>query len=501
MAASMKTVLNLVLISVLVSFTSSLPRFLHGRPKHGLLGAPKLPQGSVLPPDMWLKQKLTHFNYADTRTWQQRYFVNDTFYKPNGPIFLMIGGEGTANPAWMLQGAWIEYAKKYHAICFLLEHRYYGKSHPTSDLSVDNLQFLSSEQALADLAYFIQYVKHKYNLLSKDQKLITFGGSYPGSLSAWFRVKYPHLVDGAVATSAPIFAQLNFKEYLQVVVSSLATTGPGCNKNIKMATDTITKMISTDTGRKSVEKMFNLCDPLDTSQYVDGSNLFSNLAGNFEGVVQYNKDNRAFEGAIGTNITIDTICGIMTDESNGSPIERYAKVNSLMLSTYSQKCLDNSYNKMIKGLQATAWNASASEGGRQWMYQTCTEFGFFQSSDLGDVQPFGNFFNLKFSIQQCMDVFGAKFNQELIQMGINRTNTNYGGYGMRATKIVFPNGSIDPWHFLGFTKDLSMESPAIYIQGTAHCANMYPATSDDLPQLVQARATIEKLIGTWLSPN
>lgn len=55
----------------------------------------------------------------------------------------------------------------------------------------------------------------------------------------------------------------------------------------------------------------------------------------------------------------------MTDESNGSPVERYAKVNSLMLSTYSQKCLDNSYNKMIKGLQATAWNSSASEGGNE----------------------------------------------------------------------------------------------------------------------------------------
>ena len=37
--------------------------------------------------------------------------------------------------------------------------------------------------------------------------------------------------------------------------------------------------------------------------------------------------------------------------------------------------------------------------------------------------------------------------------------------------------------------------------GTAHCANMYPASDDDLPQLVEARATIEKLIGTWLKSN
>lgn len=87
MAASLKTVSNLVLISVLVSFTSSLPRFLHGRPKHGLLGAPKLPQGSVLPPDMWLKQKLTHFNDADTRTWQQvSFFTTSTPPPPLSPF-------------------------------------------------------------------------------------------------------------------------------------------------------------------------------------------------------------------------------------------------------------------------------------------------------------------------------------------------------------------------------------------------------------------------------
>jgi pimeloyl-ACP methyl ester carboxylesterase len=63
-----------------------------------------------------------------------------------------------------------------------------------SDMSVENLQFLNSEQALADLAAFVQAMNIKFKLT--DCKWICFGGSYPGSLSAWFRLKFPHLVAG-----------------------------------------------------------------------------------------------------------------------------------------------------------------------------------------------------------------------------------------------------------------------------------------------------------------
>ena len=63
-----------------------------------------------------------------------------------------------------------------------------------SDTSVANLKYLSSEQALADLATFREAMVKQFSL-SKN-KWISFGGSYPGALSAWFRYKYPHLVYG-----------------------------------------------------------------------------------------------------------------------------------------------------------------------------------------------------------------------------------------------------------------------------------------------------------------
>ncbi|XP_053176096.1 thymus-specific serine protease [Scomber japonicus] len=442
--------------------------------------------------ELWFTQKLNHFDGADSRVWKQRYFVNDAFYKPGGPVFLMIGGEGPANPAWMESGTWLTYAEKLGALCLMLEHRFYGNSHPTVDLSTDSLRFLSSRQALADLAHFRTEIGEAKGL--SNRKWVAFGGSYPGSLAAWFRLKYPHLVHASVATSAPVHATVNFPEYLEVVWRSLASENAECPLLVKKASDTLVERLKDPKTYDNITKDFQLCSKLQIQTEMDSAYFLETLAGNFMDVVQYNEDNRGFEGVMGTNITIQVLCGVMADTSLGDPYARYAAVTRLMLETFSINCLDASFNSNLKAMTNTSWDGPAASGGRQWVYQTCTEFGFYQSTDSPN-QPFAGF-PLPYHVKQCMDYFNVSAEQ--LAEAIVQTNEYYGGYDIRSTRIVFPNGSIDPWHALGITQDITAYLPAVFIKGTAHCANMYPARPQDLPQLTLARDHVFLLLQQWL---
>ncbi|XP_035768122.1 thymus-specific serine protease [Neolamprologus brichardi] len=448
-------------------------------------------QGSLFE-EQWFTQKLDHFNGADTRVWKQRYFINEAFYRPGGPVFLMIGGEGPANPAWMEDGTWLTYAEKLGALCLMLEHRFYGKSHPTVDLSTDNLRFLSSRQALADLAHFRTMIAEARGLT--DRKWVAFGGSYPGSLAAWFRLKYPHLVHASVATSAPVYATVNFPEYLEVVWRSLASENTECPLLVKKASDDLVERLKDPRTYENITKDFNLCSKLQIQTDMDSAYFLETLAGNFMNVVQYNEDNRGFEGVTGTNITIKVLCSVMTDSSLGDPYARYAAVARLMMETTSMKCLDTSFSKYVSDMTNTSWDGPAPIAGRQWVYQTCAEFGFYQSTDSPN-QPFAGF-PLVYFLKQCTNFYNISAEQ--VAEAVTQTNEYYGAYDIRSSRIVFPNGSIDPWHALGVTQDISADLPAIFIKGTSHCANMYPARSDDPPQLTLARDHIFFLLQQWL---
>ncbi|XP_053314775.1 putative serine protease K12H4.7 [Spea bombifrons] len=453
---------------------------------------PAEPVDSV--PDCWFLQKLDHFNGADSRNWMQRFFVNDSFMQPGGPVFLMIGGEGPANPAWMKYGSWLTFAEKLGALCLMLEHRFYGLSHPTKDMSVENLRYLSSRQALADIAHF-QTVMTKQLKLG-DRKWVVFGGSYPGSLAAWYRLKYPHLAYAAVASSAPVNAVVNFPEYLEVVQNSLARNHSACPKAMKLASDSILELLQYKENYKKLTEDFRLCKLLQLQSDMDISFFLDSIAEYMMDIVQYNNDNREFEGVKGGNVTIQVVCDIMDNESLGAPYDQFVVVIQTILNALGQKCIDAQYKNFVQEMRDDSWEGPASQGGRQWVYQTCTEFGFFQSTD-SDSQPFSGF-PLSYHIQQCSDIYGSAFNLSTVTDAVQQTNEYYGGFGIKSSRIIFPNGLIDPWHALGINSNLSSDCFAIQMEDAAHCADMYPERPGEPSVLPMARNFIFQLLTKWL---
>jgi hypothetical protein len=151
-------------------------------------------------------------------TFNNRYWFDATYYKPGGPVIVLQSGEtdATARLVYLQKGLLHQMIEATHGIGVIFEHRYYGTSMPTKDLSTESLRFLTTDQALADEAYFAQHVVFKglehYNLTSYNTAYIGYGGSYAGAFNAFLRKLYPDVFWGRSANPRMSF-QTNKSRY------------------------------------------------------------------------------------------------------------------------------------------------------------------------------------------------------------------------------------------------------------------------------------------------
>jgi hypothetical protein len=115
---------------------------------------------------------LDHFNYLDKRTFQNRYWMNGTYYEKGGPIFMYDNGElgvSDARATQLLGGTQLyfgllELAIKYKGIALVWEHRFFGGSIPfdynattgVETAEYEAYKYLTDDQALEDVVYFAQ---------------------------------------------------------------------------------------------------------------------------------------------------------------------------------------------------------------------------------------------------------------------------------------------------------------------------------------------------------
>lgn len=435
-------------------------------------------------PEQWFTQKLDHFDAQNTDTWKQLYFVNSTMYKPGGPVFFILGGEGPLTPT-TVGGRFVinNYAKLFNGLIVALEHRFYGQSMPKSDLKTENLKYLSSQQALADAAVFRQFVVKEFSLPAKT-KFIVVGGSYPGNMAAWARAKYPHLYDMAIGSSAPVLAVENFPEYMEVVAAAL---GPSCNSRVRQATDEIERLLEKNEGRVYLNSLFGLCHPIRTED--DKVTFLSTITEGMCETVQYNLDNNA----MGSKMNITYMCSIIERESD--PVLGMASFVRFWNRLFGIECTQSNYDSYLGVMRdVRPYTENKNAAGRAWMYQTCTEFGYYQSAE-GRHQPFSEKITLQWFVKQCEQLFGFPN----MRPNIDFTNAYYGERNLYATKLLLPNGSIDPWHALAIVdKTKYPDIHPFFMEGTAHCADLYAPSPNDMPVLTKTREQMLAKLTEWI---
>lgn len=144
---------------------------------------------------------------------------------------------------------------------------------------------MSVDQSLADLAHFVREITSDKKL-NATGGVIVIGGSYSATMAAWFRQKYPHLVRGAWASSAPLQAKLNYFEYTEVVGRSIRKIGgEDCYNNIESIFEAIEDLFDNE-DKETLTSLFRICDNFDTQNNLDVWNFISSVKNIFSGIVQ-----------------------------------------------------------------------------------------------------------------------------------------------------------------------------------------------------------------------
>ncbi|KAG7471173.1 hypothetical protein MATL_G00121600 [Megalops atlanticus] len=435
----------------------------------------------------YFEQQIDHFGFLENGTFKQRYLLNEQHWHiEGGPILFYTGNEGDITWFCNNTGFMWDVAEELDAMLVFAEHRYYGESMPFGQDSYSDakhLNYLTSEQALADFAVLIKYLKEKIPG-AQQSPVIAIGGSYGGMLAAWMRMKYPHIVVGALASSAPIWqftGMVPCGVFYKIVTEDFNKSGVGCSETIRRSWKAVDNISSTDEGLEWLSREFSLCSPLKRKEEAVGfkawlQETWVNLA-----MVDYPYEANFLQPL--PRWPIKVVCRYLTNSAVPDKPLLHGVAQAVKVYynyTGSAQCLNISQT------------ATGNLGYIGWFYQACTEMVMPMCSDgVQDMFEPQTWDFAAFS-EECYAQFGVRPRADW-------AGTAYGGKNIKDhSNIIFSNGGLDPWSGGGVTQTISDSLVAIMIPDGAHHLDLRYNTNYDPQSVLDARELEVNYIKLWI---
>ncbi|KAL5119386.1 hypothetical protein ACEQ8H_002655 [Pleosporales sp. CAS-2024a] len=391
-------------------------------------------------------------------TFNLRYWFDKTYYKPGGPVFVLLGGEtdGSERLPYLQKGIVHQVIEATRGLGVILEHRYYGTSFPVNNLTTKNMRFLSTEQALAEIDYFARNVKFEgieADLTAPSTPWVVYGGSYAGAQAAFLRVTYPETFWGAISSSGVTAATYDYWQYFE---PARLYGPPDCIKNTQILIDVIDNILlgSNNTAKvqplKSVFGLGNITDNRDFALQITG--VFGLQSTNWDP----EKNSASFFNYCNNITAVPTaeslrpaVADIVSAAGYGDDglaqnvtLNAIQWINSTTLPSYrSSNLTQDRYYTILNATDFQGLTSLHDFEAVSWNYQICTEWGFIQTgSTPKDIMPLiSRTLDIEYLTFFCRAQFNITEPPDIWQ--INK----YGNYSIEYERLAFIGGNADPW--------------------------------------------------------
>jgi len=423
-----------------------------------------------------VKYATVPLNHSDpkSKTFALKYFVDSSAFANGGAMVFNMpqegptGGCGTSAVVTALG-----------AISICPQQRFFGDSVPFNDTSVQNLRHLTVEANLADMAIIVNNVKNMYPTISS---VVAVGGSYSGACSAWFRNKYPEIVDAAISYSPPVNALIDFHQYDTSTLVALSSPDARCAQTVAKVMAGMDRQL--ESNRTAVYSAFGADYQL-TSAYGDVDFMYG-IGDAVASLVQYGSKEVVCKALLPHYEEVVQDWEFVQILANFTQVQ-YGK-------DYYKQCQYNSTCMLLET------HESVADSGRSWLYMTCTELGYFQTAPATGLTARPRALTADRFLKQCSYVFPGL--PLISKESVAEFNQHFGAGNLgNETKVFELDFSDDQWKMVSSVKEvqragwpLSLENPFMLLtcDGCAHCGAGVPAT-----KMAAIDAQILSILKAW----
>ena len=448
---------------------------------------------------------IDHYNDSDTRTYENRYWVNAKYYKVGGPVFYFDSGEQNAHPLvpyFLYEAAGpssiMTLARRYNGMAMIFEHRFYGdleggsypfKMNTTSgkaEAGYAAYKYLNTEQALQDPVYMANNfqppgMEEYWSMLKpKYTPWIWLGGSYPGIRGVQMRVRNPETFYATWASSAPTHAAVDMWTYYAQAERSMTRN---CSADYTAITNWVDATLMNGTQAEITDLKNSLwkaiqASPDDLNPTIDMSDVAALGNADVAGLLLTPLN---FYQYYGFERSVLPFCNIM--ETMNRPLAPTTDNGGIAPAIASESGLAATYNistawtYFLTGLAQIDYDSIPYSDDpiqdSSWMWQYCTEYGYFQRGNPENPHTIqSRFTSLDLFQSQCNDAFS-----EGLPSSPNVSEPNkYGGWKINPSNTMLSSGEYDPWRSMSPASiDTAVGAPGRLTTQNIPVCNVAPA--------------------------